>query len=415
MDAQMVRANTAMLYAVKQMKSYAIQSKKVVQSILPKGPPKPIKTESGGLDNSKMEEGNAPAPAGAAEAGHMPPAVDKVGAKQPEPEATPSEKAPSVKAPSLRGASVRAEEEEEEESEEEEEDEAEPATASRRCRCFPCFRRTEVVDTSAEAQKPASFLKPVVAKPVLWEETTDDEEEPETQGWFWVAAAIAVYLLACASGSQMFVDKWWHVPGPGWDFQKHGPHIDQDANTCHSTKDGAPCYYGMINDRQQFFLWFCLPFAPWFVALPLVCSAVCRMESSWPGPLVGFCMYTRAKVMVEIATFTSFDPSDVVTVGMVGLAIAFKEVAVAGLHLSILSLVTLLTSLGVLASFLYYSYFSCVFLHTPAEVKSGAMYGLLLVIAMKWLVTPGSEGEYDEDEDDAETGYVALSGAPVPA
>ncbi|CAE8649728.1 unnamed protein product [Polarella glacialis] len=319
------------------------------------------------VDAGKLEEGEVLVVTGKV--------VEEI--KEPEPDPVSpvqNEKAPSVKAPSVKAPSVKA----------------------------PSVVAVSVTSDEEEEE----------------EEEEDDEEEP--QGWGWFAASMAIYMVVIAFGSELFEGpKWHHVPGPGWDFQKPGQDVAKDSATCDSALDGPPCYYGMLNDFQQLYIFLCLPLAPWLVAVALELCAGGRAAWNRKGEalrlyqyalmFVAFYIFHRTKLQLLYELDVTFDPSDVVAVSMVGLAIATKEVGIAAVSMTMASLATMLTAAVVLAGIAYYSFWSCLFFHTPAEVRTGAVVGLLLVVLLKKLFA-GLGEEEEEDEDEAsETGYIALT------
>ncbi|CAE8602974.1 unnamed protein product, partial [Polarella glacialis] len=219
----------------------------------------------------------------------------------------------------------------------------------------------------AQNEKAASVKAAFVKADAEEEEEEEDEEdeEPESQGLGLLAASMAIYLVVIALGSALFEAKWRHVRGPG------------------------------------------LPLAPWLVAVALKGKGEARRFKEYVLMFVAFYIYHRGKLQLQSELDSTFDPSDVVTVSMVGLAILCKEVGFAGVSMTMASLSTLLAAAVACVGMVYYSVWSCKFFHSPAEVRAGAAFGLLLVVLLKRLLG-GSVAQEEEEEEESEAGYVAL-------
>ncbi|CAE8667524.1 unnamed protein product, partial [Polarella glacialis] len=151
-----------------------------------------------------------------------------------------------------------------------------------------------------------------------------------------------------------------------------------------------------------------LPLAPWLVAVALKGKGEARRFKEYVLMFVAFYIYHRGKLQLQSELDSTFDPSDVVTVSMVGLAIVCKEVGFAGVSMTMASLSTLLAAAVAGVGMVYYSVWSCKFFHSPAEVRAGAAFGLLLVLLKKLLGGSVAQEEEEEEEEESEAGYVAL-------
>ncbi|CAE8605080.1 unnamed protein product, partial [Polarella glacialis] len=223
----------------------------------------------------------------------------------------------------------------------------------------------------------------------------------------WVGGAIACYGVVIAVGACQYEGKWHRIPGHGWDFVS-GKHF----SSCYNEQPidegpSAPCYFGLRNEVQHIFCWVCLlPFAPWLVALVagflvegqhgcyradlhLGSIFILSLGSATVGHSMrrladyllfffGFYAFYGAKIVGRAELECSFDSSDHVTVSMVGLAIAFAEVSVAYQSPRIVFAITALAAGVVWVCKAYFSFYTCSYFHTPAEVSAGSAAGLVL-------------------------------------
>lgn len=248
----------------------------------------------------------------------------------------------------------------------------------------------------------------------------------------WVLGALFVYLLSLLAGVYQFDGKWTHVTVPGWFFTKYDgdpPVVVDCAKDPYTFK--PPCYLGLQQEVTEISLWVCvLPFAPLFIAVMSVLAAIYSSgeaykagQAAW-ARLISYVLlfvlfYTTyySKCYIQAALDTTVDPSDHVTVSMVGLTIAFTELGVNHGHHWIWWWLVLLAAVLVLSLKAYFSYFTARYFHSPQETGLGFVEGLAICLFYLFLMCRFREKDFcpnHKQPQEAQSGPYSAQAPPTP-